>query len=128
MLLEDRLRAWGAWSRRRGNIYGQADSFEGQFRSPQQWDAPPIPPESVDAADCKAIELAWSTLEGQDKIILRSHYCGRCSIGYTLAKASLGGKKLLQCDWHELLAHAHESILKALERGQRNVGLRRAYG
>lgn len=77
MNLEERLVSWGVfWRRRTERRQRSAESLEGNWRSKQPWDVPPLtaPPRCNDPADAEIIEAAVCSLPLFYHVLLKSKY------------------------------------------------------
>lgn len=72
--LEAALANWASWCRWRC-AWGQAASMEGNFRSPQHWEALPVTrPPALDLEAAARLELAVCALSLRDHSLLRYWY------------------------------------------------------
>lgn len=78
MTLHDRIENWRRWVLATGSPYGQANSLEGDYRSPQHWHPEgPRGPE-VWRADAELLEAAWRTVRPlESRSVLLWHHIYR---------------------------------------------------
>jgi hypothetical protein len=117
--IEGRLENWGVAMRSGAVSYKSAESLEGNYRSPQQWDAPVTPERAlVLVDDALAIENAVCALTLYDHLLLKSWYVRRWSrwkcLGVALRGSGLPRSKRLSFDDSMLLAKVH--LLAELQR------------
>jgi hypothetical protein len=123
MTLTDRLYGWGAYYRWRKSGSFHVGSAEGEYRSPQPWDAVPVGAERYpfDLADVKLVEIAVSALDAFHRIILKGKYARRWSDKTTLrvawSDAGLNGVEPRAGDFPAVLAMAHALVAGELARG-----------
>lgn len=75
MTLHDRIENWRRWAIATGSPYGQANSLEGDYRSPQHWHPEGPRGPNVWLADALLLEDAWKTVRPLESraIILWHH-------------------------------------------------------
>ena len=116
--LEERLEAWAVFWRWRNSGQQQAESFEGQYRSPQRWDRLPIPPQQldVDVDDVHAIESAVCALDLFHHVLLKAWYILRISEDSCMAKARKAAGKGTRRRFRVSMAEAKALLYAELER------------
>ncbi len=62
MTLHDRIENWRRYVIASGYPYRQANSLEGDYRSPQHWHPEAPRPAGVDRQDAELLEAAWRTV------------------------------------------------------------------
>ena len=78
MTLHERIDNWRRWALASGYPYGQANSLEGDYRSPQHWhpEGPRAP--EIWRADAELLERAWTTMRPlESRAIVRWHHIFR---------------------------------------------------
>ena len=100
-------------------IYEQCESFEGNYRSKQQWDAlplnPPLKPEDRDAYD---VALACASLILRDHLTLKLGYVFEIP-DYRIAKVLTKElkRKVYHVDMLRIFSEAKASLVQALKCG-----------
>jgi len=116
---EERLEGWSTFWRWKLGL-DQAASFEGQYRSPQHWDAAPIPPAQldIDTDDVQAIESAVCALDLFHHTLLKLWYVRRKDEGSCLAEArrATGEKRRGKGNFQASLAMAKALLWTELSR------------
>lgn len=116
--LEERLESWASFWRWKLGLE-QAASFEGQYRSPQHWEAPPIPPAwlDIDHEDVQAIESAVCALDLFHHTLLKMWYIRRKGESTCLAEARRAMRERRgKGNFRSSLAMAKALLLAELER------------
>lgn len=115
--LEERLEAWGEYWRWRVST-SQAESFEGQYRSPQRWDAAPIPPAwlDIDVDDVQAIESAVCALDLFNHVLLKMWYVRKRAEDACMGAARAAANRRTRGPFRNYLAEAKAMLAAELER------------
>jgi hypothetical protein len=78
MTLHDRIENWRRWVLAGGYPYRQANSLEGNYRSPQHWHPEGPRPPQVMRLDAELLERAWTTVRPlESRAIVRWHFIFR---------------------------------------------------
>lgn len=115
--IEERLEAWGAYWRWR-QTQGQAESFEGQYRSPQRWDRLPVAPAwlDIDVDDVRAIESAVCALDLFNHLLLKAWYVRRWDEDSCMATARRQTAGRRRSSFRKSILEAKALLLAELER------------
>ena len=78
MTLHDRIENWRRWVLSKGAPYRQANSLEGNYRSPQHWHPEGPRPVEVWRADAELLEAAWRAVRPLESAqLIRLHHLFR---------------------------------------------------
>lgn len=117
MDIEERLEAWGAYWRWRQE-QGQAQSFEGGYRSPQHWDfmLTHVPAElDIDRQDVDSIEAAVSALDLFNHVLLKAWYVRKFDPDRSMAAARTAGRRRTRAQFPLYLTESKVLLLAELE-------------
>lgn len=115
-MLDSLLDNWVRWHksakiRRRGRSL----SLEGNWRSKQYYDAPPVTPlGKVDQASAQWVEHAWVTLPMREKLLLKWHYVFTRSRGTVCRDMRKHGQNLTLASYAAILHLSRLLLSEAL--------------
>lgn len=109
------LENWIRWSRSRRRQRATA-SLEGNWRSPQPWDAMPITFVPVDKFSGQEVEDAWAGLRStRHKLLLKWHYIYLRTVGGIVRSLRLHGYTLHPIDYDIEVTRATLMLKDALD-------------
>lgn len=104
---------WSAMRRKRG----RCASLEGNYRSRQYWDAPPVTPKGKpDEASARHVEEVWRTLPYMEKLLLKWHYVFTRTPGAICRSMRQRGMSLLPQTYEREVGRAKDMLMAALEK------------
>ena len=109
------LENWVRWSRSR-RPQRRTISLEGNWRSPQPWDALPITHVPVDKLAGQEVEDAWASMRStRHKLLLKWHYIYLRTVGGIIRSLRLHGYRLQPVDYDIEITRATLMLKDALD-------------
>lgn len=116
-MLDSLLENWVRWHQSaKIRKRGRSLSLEGNWRSKQYYDAPPVTPlGKVDQASAQWVERAWVTLPTREKLMLKWHYVFTRSRGTICRDMRKHGLNLTLASYDAILQLSRLLLSEALD-------------